>query len=550
MIRAIIFFILFVNLSFSQVFNLNQKPIENYLRDLQLIENTFNYSFSIKANNLNDSLNKLIYKNYKLKDKFLNISLLPIDVVSEYSSDHPYNHNNGIMIPNKGIQTLTSFGFKFNIGLIDLIIKPEFLIAENLEFEGFWDGHYYEIINKRLNTWNHIDSPERFGDKSYKEFSIGQSSINFNFKPVSISLSNENLWWGPARRNSIMLSNNARSFPHISIKSIEPIKLLLGSINFQIISGELIGSGFKPSYSNFIYASNPTYVPKYPEKRYLQAINFNYNPNFINGLTLGFIRWSQAYNDFVKNNNDYFPIFDNLLRKNDKYGVQGGSKENERDQAAGIYLRWLWPKSNAEFYAEFYYNDSKANFRDLLLDSDHARASTIGLQKIFLKKDTSNYYKFSWEWTQLEQTSSRILREAGSWYVHGKVRHGYTNRGEVIGASIGPGSNSHNFGIDRVINNLNFGAYIEIIDHDNDFLYYAFENARDFRRYWKDYNLNLKVTIKNNRNWLSLYGTYTRAINYQWGLNENFGTGYDYYIPGIDKNNLFIKLIFTHILGH
>ena len=37
----------------------------------------------------------------------------------------------------------------------------------------------------------------------------------------------------------------------------------------------------------------------------------------------------------------------------------------------------------AEIYAEFHHNDSKQNLRDLLLDSDHSRAATIGLQKIF-----------------------------------------------------------------------------------------------------------------------------------------------------------------------
>ena len=209
----------------------------------------------------------------------------------------------------------------------------------------------------------------------------------------------------------------------------------------------------------------------------------------------------------------------------------------------------MWEKSNAEFYAELYYNDSKGNFRDLLLDSDHARASTIGLQKIFLKEGKNNYYKFSWEWTQLEQSSSRLLREAGSWYMHGRVRHGYTNRGEVIGASIGPGSNSHYFGVTRTKNNLSLAAFFEIIDQDNDFLYHAFENAKDFRRYWKDYNFHLKFTKKNKMNWINVHAMYSRSINYQWALDESFGQGYDYYVPGIDKNNFFITVKFTQLIN-
>ena len=38
----------------------------------------------------------------------------------------------------------------------------------------------------------------------------------------------------------------------------------------------------------------------------------------------------------------------------------------------------------------------------------------------------------------MEQTSSRVIRDAGSWYHHSAVTHGFTNRGEVLGSSIGP----------------------------------------------------------------------------------------------------------------
>ena len=38
----------------------------------------------------------------------------------------------------------------------------------------------------------------------------------------------------------------------------------------------------------------------------------------------------------------------------------------------------------------------------------------------------------------MEQTGGRLIRNAGSWYMHYRVYHGYTNNGEVMGAGIGP----------------------------------------------------------------------------------------------------------------
>ena len=145
------------------------------------------------------------------------------------------------------------------------------------------------------------------------------------------------------------------------------------------------------------------------------------------------------------------------------------SLEGARDQAAGIFGRWLWQDAKAEIYGELNYNDAKYNLRDLILDSDHARANTIGIRKVFQKTPTSKIYEFSWERTLMQQTSSRLLRNAGSWYLHSSLRHGYTNNGEVLGAGIGPGGNSQYFEVAMIDKLDRYGVAFEIIDQDNDF---------------------------------------------------------------------------------
>ena len=103
-------------------------------------------------------------------------------------------------------------------------------------------------------------------------------------------------------------------------------------------------------------------------------------------FSLGFIRWVQMYSALVEGkywwiegNPLIFQLFQNLFRSNDKYE----NYEAQTNQAAGVFLKWIWKDSKAEIYAEFHHNDSKQNLRDLILDSDHSRAATIGLQKIF-----------------------------------------------------------------------------------------------------------------------------------------------------------------------
>ena len=51
--------------------------------------------------------------------------------------------------------------------------------------------------------------PEKFGNQQHNRLLLGQSSISLNWKALSIGFSNENIWWGPSIRNSIMMSNHA-----------------------------------------------------------------------------------------------------------------------------------------------------------------------------------------------------------------------------------------------------------------------------------------------------------------------------------------------------
>ena len=117
--------------------------------------------------------------------------------------------------------------------------------------------------------------------------------------------------------------------------------------------------------------------------------------------------------------------------------------EIQTNEAMGLFAKWIWNDSKAEIYFEFHHNDSKQNLRDLILDSDHSRAVTIKFAKnICINKTIFYLIGNGHKWNKQQ---SRLIRNAGSWYEHYYVYDGYTNKGEVLGSSIGPGSNSHLF---------------------------------------------------------------------------------------------------------
>ena len=552
--------------SSSQTINLNESYLTDYLRTSQLLGDfKSDVSFTLKPLDIGKNgieINKEIFDTEKYAPTVLSflkgsgkIKILPIDYNIEYNSHHPYNRNNGSMVPNRGYQHIISAGIYFELGPLSIQLKPEQLFTENKDFQGFGEGeieHYGATWANRYNLWNHVDIPERFGEEKLSENLMGQSSIRLNFKRLSFGVSNENIWWGPSIRNSIMMSNHARGFKHFTFNTIKPIKTIIGNFEWQFVTGRLEKSGFDPPNTDYTFAGTQLYIPKINQIgdqndwRYFQGITFTYSPKWIDGLSLGFIKWVQMYSALVEGkytwmdgNPSYFPLFSNLFRKNDA----SVDYEQQTDQAASLFFRWLWKDSKTEIYAEFAYNDAKQNLRDLLLDSDHARAFTIGLQKIFNSKIKDTDFLVSWEWTKMEQTASRLIRNAGSWYMHSFVLHGYTNYGEVLGAGIGPGSNSQYFSVSKIKKFDKIGISLEIIDQDNDYFYYAFEDAQDYRRYWKDYNLHLNYDKKFNNIWVSANFIYSRSLNYQWELDDY---AKPYYHSGFDTNNFHstLKIIY------
>lgn len=554
--RVLLFaFLTTFSLSFvrAQTIPLGSPNIENYLRRQQLLgklDSSFSFNYrpiTLTKNGI--AVDSTVFKKSEYFKTITNgqikISSLPIELRLAYDSDHPDSRNDGAMIRSKGLQTYLSAGLFIELGLLSIQLKPELIWAQNKDYQGFpmKPRHWESTWAVRYIWFNTIDLPEKYGSSSYNKLLPGQSSIRLNKWGLSLGLSTENIWWGPAIRNSIMMSNNAQGFPHITFNTQKPLKTPIGAFEGQILTGRLDGSGFLPPAHDVVFQGRIQYVPKNDDWRYLQAISFSYSPKWIKGLSLGFTRWVQQYYETTENTNDYFPAFSNLFRNNDNNLTR---QEVDRDQAASIFGRWVWFDSRAEFYFEFAKNDAAANFRDLLVDTDHSRALTVGVNKLFPTKTKDQFWQFNFEWTQTSQTESRLLRNAGSWYQHGRVRHGYTNNGEILGSALGPSGNAQYLEVAKVRGFNRIGGAIERYVHNNDFNFLAFDG--DFTRYWVDYSLYGFYEKQFDRFLINASLFYTYSLNYQWEVlfDPNDPNAFPD-TPGVDRNNwnLDIKLSYS-----
>jgi len=352
--------------------------------------------------------------------------VLPAEVRVRYNTHHPYGWQDGPMVPNVGLQSFYSVGAYAKLGPFEAQFRPEWVRAQNKPFD-----------QPPIRQWG-IDMPDQFGQDPYSYEGWGQSYLKFNTKQVGVGVSTENLWWGPGHYNSLLMTNNAPGFFHLTAHSNKPIKTFLGSIEFQAVSGLLKYSGFYPYGLNtiqfwpWVTAPIERNTALDNQRKGFTGVAVNFQPKWFPGLYVGANRSIMTTADSLTVGSlaeIFRPVLKNVS------GEDGG----ERNQLVSVYLRYIMPESHAEFYAEFGREDAAWDFEDLISDINHTRAYMLGFRKMTPLKKKDHWLMLEYEMTEIAQGLSSAARAYNySWYVHGDKTH-YSHVGQVLGAGIGPG---------------------------------------------------------------------------------------------------------------
>lgn len=151
------------------------------------------------------------------------------------------------------------------------------------------------------------------------------------------------------------------------------------------------------------------------------------------------------------------------------------------------------------------------------------------------------------ELTQLEANKTGAIRGSGfpSFYFHGRSQQGYTNRGQLLGAAIGPSSNSQYLGSALYFNKGRIKIFTQRVTKNNDFLYNSdamldeeIQNP-DQNKYWLH-----NVEMRMGASLLYFYKKFETefGVTYRRELNDD-------YIYKNDKNHLGLTLSIRYRLS-
>lgn len=373
-----------------------------------------------------------------------------------FNSAFPRTANDGAVWMGRGLTAVVRGGAEMQWRGFTARLAPTFAYSQNRTFPlGAGPGN---DSSEFAYPWQaDIDFPQRFGTDPVTLADWGQSAIRFDARSFTVGFSTENLWWGPAYRNAIVMGSSAPGFPHFDIGLAKPVHTIAGELEVRAIWGQLTRSKYSGSGTT-------------NGRRMLSGLTIGYQPKFISGLTLGLNRalYKEWPNDGV-GASDLLDAFGGFFNKGERLEPGGPQVNNLNDQLTSVTARWLLPESGAEFYVEFARNDFAGSITDLALEPDHSRAFTAGFQKTLSVK--SGAFVLKGEHTTLGQPATKQLREGAPFYVHGIVTEGYTHRGQLLGAAIGPGSNAQYIGLDRYTSKGRYGMFAERIRYDDDYAF-------------------------------------------------------------------------------
>ena len=428
-----------------------------------------------------------------------------------YNSLTPRSYNDGAQWNGKGSNLFLSGGVAGHIGILHYAFVPNIQVSQNRNFE--IPDTPTERSEFAYPFDSRIDWVQRFGDGTYTNFDLGQSEVRLIYKNATLGVSTENFRWGVTQFSPLLMSYNAPGFPHLDVGTNVPVTTKIGRIEGRAFWGLLKESDYFDNDSN-------------NETGYITGFHLGYQPSFFPELSLGLNRvMNTRWSDGELQTRDFFAMF--LLNSHND-----DEKNDEYDQMMSVYLDLSFPEAGFRTYVEFARNDFPGNIKEFFELPDRSRAYTIGMMKTFEFKN-DDLIRLLFEYTTLSRNQvTRFITPNPTYYVHPWSVRGYTNRGQIMGAGIGPGSNSNFIKLDWYKPKGKWGITFTRIRFNDDYSTNVFAGTPDFPT---DFEVALgvdyvrfidKLTINPNFTWSDRSNWYfdddREVSNFFMGVNLSY----------------------------
>lgn len=464
----------------------------------------------------------------------LPLSLVMPELRVTWNSSIPYSLNDGGMWAGRGLSTSLMGGIayerRYMTAMIRAVLAPALHYSQNLPFQTFpsTTPGRSQYSNPFHGIGASLDLPHRFGDRHLLAVEPGRSGLSITTPRVTAGVTADNEWWGPAIRNTLIMSSNARGIPRMYVGTPKPVRTRIGAVQAKLIAGTLTESFFFDANTGNDY-------------RALSGLRLQLTPAFDSTLTFGFARVVYttiplSLSGTLTHAFDVFTRWEYITSVADT--LPNGRSTQQSDQIMSVFARWIFPEAGFEVYGEWARMDLPRTGTELLVAGHHTGGYTLGFQWAQPRRKR-DYLRLQSEITYLEQSRVFPDRPPPDFYSGRATSQGYTNRGQVVGAAIGPGASSQFIAIDYLAPSWQSGWFVGRVRWDNDALYRV-PGANFF-----SHDVTMLTGLRGG--WRTKYTDFSAESTFAYRFNYLFQFGA--HNPGgfrtVDVRNLTLSLVAT-----
>jgi hypothetical protein len=383
-----------------------------------------------------------------------------------YNSALPHSLNDGPLWAGRGLNLGVSAGaglsHRFGGAVVSAQLVPTVTWAQNRPFQ-IYPYHTDErspFASPLFPAGVSADLPLRFGSLPLTVLHPGESHVTVSGRSLAGGFSTQQQWWGPGIRNALVISSNAPGIPHLFLRTARPLVSAIGAFEARLIAGTLTESIFFDTISTNDHRAVSGLVVTFRPRA---------EPNLMLGISRVVYRPSGGPGEALGHAADVLTTWESPRGTLESDLATGAPPDS--DQLISLFWQWTLPDGGFEAYGEWARAEIPRSMAEYLAAPHHTQGYTLGFQLAGPARRRGHLIRLQGEITNLEQSTVFPDRPPPEFYTGRSSPQGFTNRGQVVGAAIGPGSSSQWLAVDYFTRSRSAGVFVGRIRWHTDAFY-------------------------------------------------------------------------------